>query len=123
MKTFTMVLLAASRTAAAAFAPRSGLAFAPSAASRAYSRSAAALAAGNPKGTIPSYPFDITDIPFAILTKLHLHYCSFAVFFDMEIGGTDAGRIEFELRADGPSLRVDRSFDKSCAVWRPKSSS
>jgi hypothetical protein len=50
MKTFTMVLLAASRTAAAAFAPRAGLAFAPSAATRAYSRSATALAAGNPKG-------------------------------------------------------------------------
>jgi hypothetical protein len=122
MKTFTMVLLAASRTAAAAFAPRSGLAFAPSAATRAYSRSATVLAAGNPKGTILTYPSDIAGKPFAILTKLPLLYCSFAVFFDMEIGGTDAGRIEFELRADGPSLRVARSFDKSCAVWRPMNS-
>lgn len=26
---------------------------------------------------------------------------SFAVFFDMEVGGQEAGRIEFELRADG----------------------
>jgi peptidyl-prolyl cis-trans isomerase A (cyclophilin A) len=71
MKTSTMIgtLLAASSSAASAFAPRTHVAFRHSAA-RAYSRSAAALMA-NPK-----------------------------VFFDMEVGGEDVGRIEFELRAD-----------------------
>jgi Cyclophilin type peptidyl-prolyl cis-trans isomerase/CLD len=71
MKTSAMIgtILAATSSTAAAFAPKTNVAFRHGAV-RAYSRSAAALMA-NPK-----------------------------VFFDMEIGGEDAGRIEFELRAD-----------------------
>jgi cyclophilin family peptidyl-prolyl cis-trans isomerase len=54
-----------------AFAPASRMAFNSAVGARAFSRSAAALMAENPK-----------------------------VFFDMEVGGEDAGRITFELRAD-----------------------
>ncbi|CAB9524188.1 trans isomerase E [Seminavis robusta] len=67
---FSTALFAVSSTAASAFAPRSGLAF-KHAATRAYSRSSIAMMAGNPK-----------------------------VYFDMEVGGEEVGRITFELRAD-----------------------
>lgn len=64
-------LLASARTAGAFVAPRSSGAFRRVAATREYSRSAVTMMAGNPK-----------------------------VYFDMEVGGEDVGRITFELRAD-----------------------
>jgi hypothetical protein len=104
MKTITMIMLAASRTAAAAFAPRTSLAFASTAGrARSYSRSAAALMAGNPKGRILVVRTgNESFLHHYCLSKLSLLSSVRTVFFDMEIGGEPAGRIEFELRADGP---------------------
>jgi len=68
----TSALFAVSSTAASAFIPRSGTAFRhAAAATRSYSRSSVTMMAGNPK-----------------------------VYFDMDVGGEDVGRITFELRAD-----------------------
>uniref|UniRef100_A0A7S4MVK2 Peptidyl-prolyl cis-trans isomerase n=1 Tax=Odontella aurita TaxID=265563 RepID=A0A7S4MVK2_9STRA len=64
-------LLASARSAAAFVGPRSSVAFRRVAATREYSRNAITMMAGNPK-----------------------------VYFDMEVGGEDVGRITFELRAD-----------------------
>jgi len=63
------MLAASLLSSAAAFAPRTGVAF--RAATRSYSRANVSMMAGNPK-----------------------------VFFDMEVGGEELGRITFELRAD-----------------------
>ena len=56
-----------------------------------------------------------------------------AVFFDMEVGGQDVGRIEFELRADvvpetAENFRqlVSRSVGRSVSrrwIWTPRETS
>lgn len=72
MKVATMIAstILAASSTAAFVAPKSNFAF-RHAAKRAYSRSAITMMAGNPK-----------------------------VYFDMDVGGEDVGRITFELRAD-----------------------
>lgn len=67
----TMTLASALFSTTQAFAPASRVAFGRSGAVRSYSQSIISMMAGNPK-----------------------------VFFDMEVGGEDVGRITFELRAD-----------------------
>uniref|UniRef100_A0A7R9WVE5 Peptidyl-prolyl cis-trans isomerase n=1 Tax=Craspedostauros australis TaxID=1486917 RepID=A0A7R9WVE5_9STRA len=63
-------------TTTSAFAPRTNVAFHH--ATRAFSRSASAMMAGNPQ-----------------------------VFFDMEVGGEEIGRITFELRADEAPITAE----------------
>uniref|UniRef100_A0A7S2AAP1 Peptidyl-prolyl cis-trans isomerase n=1 Tax=Trieres chinensis TaxID=1514140 RepID=A0A7S2AAP1_TRICV len=71
MKTAAMLSATLLSSARAFVAPRTGLAFSRVAATRSYSRGQVSMMAGNPK-----------------------------VYFDMEVGGEDVGRITFELRAD-----------------------
>jgi hypothetical protein len=117
MKTIAMIMLAASRTAAAAFAPRTSLAFATTA--RSYSRSVSPLMAGNPKGAVVCLRIPPSLEPFpwwgSFLTFLVSSF--HPVFFDMEVGGEPAGRIEFELRADG----MDDSEGRRCRSHHPVS--
>lgn len=46
----------------------------------------------------------MSDVSYCCLeVSLHLSqyiFCISSVFFDMDVGGEDAGRITFELRAD-----------------------
>lgn len=106
-----------STSATAAFAPASKVAF-RSANRRAFSRSSISMMAGNPKGTHCIGLLAVEESLFCGFAKkreetfhhrskisVHRSHVVLAfffrvVYFDMEVGGQDVGRITFELRAD-----------------------
>ena len=103
------LVFAVSTSAAKAFAPQAFVR--PSSTGvRSFSRTSQLFA--NPKGTVvylisTSKPathvtvYGLRGFPSERTALTFKHFSpSFTVYFDMEVGGKDIGRIEFELRAD-----------------------